>query len=460
MSRLVLVIAVLIGLSVPGRAQSDAGYEAFGEGDYITAHRIWKTLADKGKHSAQYNLGMLYHHGLGVKRQLSEAAKWYLRAAEGGMPAAQEAIGDFYASGLFFRSIDYARAAKWYRKAARQGRASAQLKIGVLLAEGFAKSPNKDAAIKWLRKAQKQGNSEAKKWLLTLKNRTGPQANPAVDAKANLKDGVMAYIRGDYAAALHKFEPLAEEGMPKAQHWLDLMEYNGLSGVPVPPETSAACASHFISQSRQYEIDAECKDVTSEACVNFLVGQNRGYDIGTVCRDIRSDACIRFLILRDRGYDIGSVCKGITSDACVNYLISRRRGYLIGPECKDVTSDECIKYLEANDRGYNIGSQCKDVDSDTCVKYLISKKRGYDIGPVCRNISSDVCVEYLISRNKGFDIETDCINISSDDCVNLLISRDSWEKIQTFCAFDKIVSSKDGRISKVVLVIMLARVSL
>lgn len=416
MSRLILAVIILIGLSTSVHAQSDAGYEAFKRGDYTTAHRVWKVQAGKGNLSAQYNLGILYHHGLGVRRQLSEAAKWYLRAAEGGMATAQEAIGDFYASGIFFHAIDYANAAKWFRKAAMQGRASAQLRLGVQLANGLGVSLNMDAAIKWLRKAQKQGDSEAQKWLLTLENRTGFETKLAVDAKADLKDGIAAYIRGDYASALRIFEQPAKGEMPKAQFWLDLMEFTGSSETPSTPKISDACTNYFISQSQQYEIDVECKDITSNACVNYLIGQNRGYDIGSVCKDIKSDACIGFLISRDRGYDIGTECKGVTSNSC-------------------------IRYLDSYYRGYDIGTQCKDVGSAVCVKYLISQDRGYDIQQVCGNISSDVCVEYLIKKNRSYDIETDCINISSDDCVKFIIFRDIWEKIQTFCVIDNDISS-------------------
>ncbi len=101
MKRLVLTVAILIGLAAPGWGQSDAGYEAYKRGDYATAHRVWKPLAEQGDASAQYNLGLLYHHGLGVKRQLSEAAKWYGRAAENGDADAQKAIGDLYVKGFW-----------------------------------------------------------------------------------------------------------------------------------------------------------------------------------------------------------------------------------------------------------------------------------------------------------------------------------------------------------------------
>ena len=116
------VAALLSLLAVPGWGQSDAGYDAYKRGDYAAAHRIWKSLADGGDASAQYNLGLLYHHGLGVESKISEAAKWYGRAAENGNADAQKAIGDLYLKG-FWGKKNSAKAATWYRKAAEQGHA-------------------------------------------------------------------------------------------------------------------------------------------------------------------------------------------------------------------------------------------------------------------------------------------------------------------------------------------------
>ena len=50
-------------------------------------------------------------------------------------------------------------------------------------------------------------------------------------AWAGLDEGVAAYDRGDYAAALREFRPLAEQGNAKAQKYLGLI-YVGDLGVP------------------------------------------------------------------------------------------------------------------------------------------------------------------------------------------------------------------------------------
>jgi hypothetical protein len=132
--RVFAVAALLSLLAVPGWGQSDAGYDAYKRGDYAAAHRIWKSLADGGDASAQYNLGLLYHHGLGVESKISEAAKWYGRAAENGNADAQKAIGDLYLKG-FWGKKNSAKAATWYRKAAEQGHAEAQKSLRKLEAK-------------------------------------------------------------------------------------------------------------------------------------------------------------------------------------------------------------------------------------------------------------------------------------------------------------------------------------
>ncbi|MCK5231941.1 MAG: sel1 repeat family protein, partial [Desulfobulbaceae bacterium] len=204
-----LAIVILIGLSAPARSQLDTGYEAFKRGDHTTAHRIWKSLADKGNSKAQYNLGVLYQYGFGVKRQPSEAVKWYLQAAKRGLATAQEEIGDFYASGQFSGGVDHTNAAKWLKKAAMQGRVGAQRKLGILLALGWGVPADKKAAIKWLLKAQTKGDQAAQKWVQDIQNQDESEPKSATEPEAELKAGIAAYLRGDYAAATQFFAPLA-----------------------------------------------------------------------------------------------------------------------------------------------------------------------------------------------------------------------------------------------------------
>lgn len=166
---------LLFSLAAPAGGQSDAGHEAYQREDYAAAYRIWKPLAEQGNAAAQYNLGLLYQHGLGVERQLAVAVKWYGLAAQNGDADAQTVIGDLYADG-FWGAKDYAKAVQWYRLAAEQGHAEGERKLGVLLAQGRGVTQDSSAAIMWLQRAVEQGDTEAAIWLRNL--RTKRQGGP------------------------------------------------------------------------------------------------------------------------------------------------------------------------------------------------------------------------------------------------------------------------------------------
>ena len=49
---------------------------AYNRGDYATALRLLRPLADGGSTSAQYNIGIMYDKGQGVPKDYVEAHKW------------------------------------------------------------------------------------------------------------------------------------------------------------------------------------------------------------------------------------------------------------------------------------------------------------------------------------------------------------------------------------------------
>jgi hypothetical protein len=91
--------------------------EAADRGDYATAIRLWRQLAEQGHGASQYNLGQMYYVGKGVTQNYRAAARWYQRAAEQGIPAAQLDVGVAYALG---RGVpqDLAKAYMWLSLAA------------------------------------------------------------------------------------------------------------------------------------------------------------------------------------------------------------------------------------------------------------------------------------------------------------------------------------------------------
>ena len=71
---LCLTIAVLLGsVGVSWGADYQKGLTAYRSGDYATALREWKTLAEWGYASAQYSLGRMYEDGTGVPKDYKTA---------------------------------------------------------------------------------------------------------------------------------------------------------------------------------------------------------------------------------------------------------------------------------------------------------------------------------------------------------------------------------------------------
>src|SRR5439155_655239 len=93
--------------------------------DLSEAARWWRKAADQGHAGAQRNLGYCYETGAGVTNDMIEAVRWYREAADKGLADAQLALGSCYGDGKGLIK-DEAEAAKWYRKAAEQGLAAAQ----------------------------------------------------------------------------------------------------------------------------------------------------------------------------------------------------------------------------------------------------------------------------------------------------------------------------------------------
>ncbi len=75
----VVVLVLALALSAPVLAADHllAGAEAYKRGDYATALKEWRPLAERRHAEAQFHLAALYEEGWGVAPDYAEAAKWY-----------------------------------------------------------------------------------------------------------------------------------------------------------------------------------------------------------------------------------------------------------------------------------------------------------------------------------------------------------------------------------------------
>jgi uncharacterized protein len=96
-------IFIAAGLCIAQAAnagQLEDGTAAHDRGDYTTAIRLWRPLADQGVAQAQFLLGTMYENGKGVAQDYREAMKWYRLAAHyEGYAAPLYALGLMYTNG-------------------------------------------------------------------------------------------------------------------------------------------------------------------------------------------------------------------------------------------------------------------------------------------------------------------------------------------------------------------------
>ncbi len=116
-----LTLAVLLsGAGTSWGADFNKGLAAAESGDFATALREWKPLAEKGDATAQFNLGLMYRKGEGVPQDYKTAVKWYTLAAEQGHADAQYNLGWMYHNGEGVPQ-DYVYAHMWGNIAASNG---------------------------------------------------------------------------------------------------------------------------------------------------------------------------------------------------------------------------------------------------------------------------------------------------------------------------------------------------
>ncbi len=137
-----------LGLTAQAWAGWDEGLAAYQRGDYATALREIRPLAEQGDAQAQYYLGSMYHYGQGVPQGYAEAVKLYRKAAEQGYANAQNTLGFMYRYGQGVPQ-DYAKALQWYRKAVEQGVAEAQYNLGSMNYNGLGVPQDYAKAHMW-----------------------------------------------------------------------------------------------------------------------------------------------------------------------------------------------------------------------------------------------------------------------------------------------------------------------
>jgi TPR repeat protein len=261
LTRLGITFALFL-LCVLGPSHVQADFEdglfAIHKGEYRTAFREFRSLAESGHTKSQVQLGIMYELGLGVKQNYTEASKWYQKAAVQGDKEAQKKIIDMRRKGLnptfqppipdnwqgnttepqaqydigmmYFKGIgvkkDYGIAFRWFYLAANQGHARAQNDMAFLLSKGLGVKQNKQEAYFWFLKAAEQGFADAQYNLGVLLTHDTGDGMPQHFLLAYMwfeiaaKNGIMAARKNQVRIADRLDDEQIKEAKALARKWL------------------------------------------------------------------------------------------------------------------------------------------------------------------------------------------------------------------------------------------------
>lgn len=155
MTRISVALAMLVLWIAPAFADYQDGIAAYRDRDFATALKEWLPLAEGGHAGAQLALAFMNGAGLGMPKNVEEAARWFARAAAQDHPLAQYNMGFIHERGEGVLQ-DIGLAFEWYAKAARQGLARAQRNLGVMYRDGKGVEVDVVAAYMWLELATRQ----------------------------------------------------------------------------------------------------------------------------------------------------------------------------------------------------------------------------------------------------------------------------------------------------------------
>lgn len=282
-----------------------AALAALEVGETRTAHLHLRPLALQGVAEAEYRMGILCLHGVGVVQDFGDAVFWLTRAADRRHGEAQSELGMAYVTGSATPAPD-SSLVRWQRIAAQahgpvakanlmllhpnglglecnvakglvlleaaaaQGVASAQLRLGSIYDDAAYGLQDHGAALAWYQAAAMQGNVEAQFKLGALYARMQDAKQDFSAAigwfhKAAEQGHVVAMFNlglmyaqaygceRDIAAAIHWYQKAADAGDPNAQFNLGLIYANGLAG----QHDYAAAIDCFVKAAERGNVSAQ-----------------------------------------------------------------------------------------------------------------------------------------------------------------------------------------------------------
>ena len=283
---LCLTLAVLLGSAGEGwSADFEKGFAAAKRGDFATALREFKPLAEQGHADALWFLGIMYRNGQGVPQDYKTAVKWLGLAANQGYPFASDKVEELQQKIAEQTPSPKVTADKPKPKVDQQKRLDlarrTQKALQVLRLysgklDGIIGAKTRSAIQRWQKRNGYPGTGEVTEAQLerleqeaitrlaeeksepkVAKNKPSPTVIPKKTPTAfsvDFQKGRNAYVhKKDFATALRHFKPLAEQGHAVAQSILGEMFQHG-KGV----------AQNYKTAEKWYRLAAEQGNVGAQ----------------------------------------------------------------------------------------------------------------------------------------------------------------------------------------------------
>lgn len=198
--------------------------------DNITPLYELRQKAQSGDIIAQISLSRKLYYGVGVPKDINQAAFWIIQAAEQGNAEAQYGAGMVYHKGIGGYPKDYTKALDWLDKSAAQNNVFAHELLGFIYYNGEGVTRNYKKAMRHFLKASELGSTDADSWIavLYLKN-IGPDYEKAIEwaNKAAEKGNAQGMLLLGWM--YDKRQGIKQDDTKALQYYLQAAEKNNIS---------------------------------------------------------------------------------------------------------------------------------------------------------------------------------------------------------------------------------------
>ncbi|HEY3778574.1 MAG TPA: TetR family transcriptional regulator [Rhizomicrobium sp.] len=156
---------LLIGMNYLGSSQ--------GKNDGVAFAWVARA-ATRNQPLAEYQLGLMYQKGLGVRADPAQAFHWFESAALQGNRKAMHALATCYAEGWGTQK-NFTEAARWFTRAAALGSVNDQFNLGVLYERGMGVPQSLVDAYRWYATAAAAGDQESQARIAALASTLSPE---------------------------------------------------------------------------------------------------------------------------------------------------------------------------------------------------------------------------------------------------------------------------------------------